>query len=383
MSPTLKKHCKQSLAGTGPSSSWHRGCSLWLSLAALICSFPALAQSGQSLNSATAPNAVPEAQNSTASSCEQPVAAGMPGSISGTVVDPAGSLLVGVRVGLTREDQAPSQEVLSGDHGEFSFGGIAPGPYQLTVGSEGFSTRAVTGILRPGEACIVPEIALAIAPAYTEMRVAMTRVEMAEAEVKEEEKQRVLGFIPNFYVSYDPHAVPLTPRQKFELAWRTSVDPVSFGIVGAIAGLQQASNEYSGYGQGAQGFGKRYGAAYADFVAGTFIGGAALPSLFKQDPRYFYKGTGSKHSRLMYAIANAVVCKGDNGRWQANYSGILGSLAAGGISNLYYPANERGASLVFENALVGIGASAAANVFQEFVVRRLTPRLSPRAPAQP
>ena len=94
----------------------------------------------------------------------------------------------------------------------------------------------------------------------------------------------------------------------------------------------------------------------------------------KQDPRYFYKGTGSKRSRILYALANSVICKGDNGRWQANYSGIIGSLAAGGISNLYYPAENRdSAELTFENALIGIGESAAVNLLQEFVIRRLTP----------
>jgi hypothetical protein len=108
-------------------------------------------------------------------------------------------------------------------------------------------------------------------------------------------------------------------------------------------------------------------------VTSTLIGSAILPSLLKQDPRYFYRGTGSKRSRLLYAIANSVICKGDNGHWQANYSAILGGLAAGGISNLYYPAKDReGAELTFENALIGIGATAAANVLQEFVIRKFT-----------
>jgi len=108
-----------------------------------------------------------------------------------------------------------------------------------------------------------------------------------------------------------------------------------------------------------------------------------LPSIFKQDPRYFYKGTGSKRSRVMYALANAVMCKGDNGRWQVNYSGLLGSLAAGGISNLYYPAKDRnGAGLTFENALIGIGATAAANLLQEFVIKKLTPSAASHGPAK-
>jgi len=238
-------------------------------------------------------------------------------------------------------------------------------------------------MLRSGESYVVPQIALAIATAVAEVRVVPSQVEVAEDEIKEEEKQRALGFIPNFYVSYIPNAAPLTPKQKFELAWKTMIDPVTFGLTGAIAGIQQSDNDLGGYGQGAEGYGKRYGAAYADSVVGTFIGSAILPSLLKQDPRYFYKGTGSKRSRVLYALANAVICKGDNGHWQVNYSGIMGSLAAGGISNLYYPNKDRnGLSLTFENALIGIGATAAANVLQEFVIKKLTPSVASHGPAK-
>jgi hypothetical protein len=183
----------------------------------------------------------------------------------------------------------------------------------------------------------------------------------------------VLGVFPNFYVSYDPDAVPLTSKQKFELAWRTSIDPVTFVLTGAVAGVQQWQNNFSGYGQGAQGYGKRYGAVYADNLTSTFLGGAIFPSLFKQDPRYFYKGTGTVRSRFFYAVANAVICKGDNRKWQPAYSTILGDLASGGISNAYYPNSDRGAALVFENTLIGIGTTAAANVLQEFLIRKLTP----------
>jgi hypothetical protein len=220
----------------------------------------------------------------------------------------------------------------------------------------------------------MPEISLTAAAAMTEVRVSVTKYELAEEQVKVEETQRVLGFIPNFYVSYDQHALSLTSKQKFELAWKTSVDPVTFAATGVVAGVQQAQNAFSGYGQGAQGYAKRYGASYGDGLIGTMIGGAILPSLLKQDPRYFYKGTGSTRSRILYALANAVVCKGDNGHWQPNYSGILGSLAAGGISNLYYPPSSRdGAGLTFENTFIGVGSSGIANLFQEFLVRRFTP----------
>jgi hypothetical protein len=302
-----------------------------------------------------------------------------PGSISGIIVDETGAAVVGSHVKLTPEDQSKKQEMLSGDDGQFSFANIAPGSFQLTVTSEGFTAQTFSGTLHSGEICVVPQIKLVVAPNITVVRVGLTKTEVAEVQIKEEEKQRVLGFMPNFYVSYDPDPAPLNSKQKFELAWKTTVNPVSFGMIGAIAGIQQADNSFSGYGQGAQGYGKRYGAAYADFVAGTYIGSAILPSLLKQDPRYFYKGSGSKRSRILYAVANSVICKGDNGRWQANYSSVLGSLAAGGISNLYYPGTDRGAELTFENAGIGIGATAAANVLQEFIVRKLTPHLPEHA----
>jgi hypothetical protein len=293
------------------------------------------------------------------------------GSISGTVLDPSGAAVAGAQVTLTRQGESGSQQTPSGENGQFFFASIAPGPFQLTIAAAGFKTQAYSGTLGAGENCVVPQIGLALATETTQVRVGP---QIAEEQVKEEEKQRVLGVIPNFYVSYIPNPVPLAPKQKFELAWRTSIDPVTFVLTGAIAGIQQAENDFSGYGQGAQGYGKRYGASYADVVIGTFVGSAILPSLLKQDPRYFYKGTGSVRSRALYAIAQAVICKGDNGHWQPNYSGILGSLAAGGISNLYYPeSNRNGTALTFENTAIGIGESAAANLFQEFVVRKLTP----------
>jgi Carboxypeptidase regulatory-like domain len=306
------------------------------------------------------------------------------GSISGTVVDSTGTGVAGALVRIVHEDRSPNQEVLSDDDGKFSFANSSPGPFQLTITAAGFATQAFSGTLAAGQNYAVPQITLAVATNVTEVRVQLSPIELAQEEIKDQEKQRVLGLIPNFYVSYVPKAAPLTAKQKFELAWKTTLDPVSFGVTGAVAGVQQATNEFGGYGQGAQGYGKRYGASYADLVTGTFIGGAVLPSLLKQDPRYFYKGSGSVRSRLLYAIANSVVCKGDNGHWQANYSSILGSLAAGGISNLYYPASDRnGAGLMFENTLIGIGETAAVNVLQEFVMRKLTSNVPTRDPAEP
>ncbi len=304
------------------------------------------------------------------------------GSISGTIVDQTGAAIAGAKITLMREGQTSKQELQSGDDGQFSFAGIAPGPFELTITSAAFATHSYAGVLHSGEISVIPPITLAIASEVTSVTVTPSQTELAEVQLKDEEKQRVIGFIPNFYVSYVPDAAPLSPKQKFELAWKTTLDPVTFGITAAVAGIEQAADEYPGYGQGAQGYGKRYGAAYADSVTSTFIGSAILPSLFKQDPRYFYKGTGSTASRLAYALANAVICKGDNKRWQPDYSYLLGDLAASGISNLYYPEKSRGVGLTFENAAIGIGATAAGNVLQEFIVRKLTWNLPHHAPAK-
>jgi len=300
------------------------------------------------------------------------------GNISGRVVDPTGTGIVGATIKLTGAEANASQETVSDGDGRFAFAQAPAGPVHLAITAQGFAAREFAGNVQAGENLAVPQITLPVATLMTEVKVTPPTFEIAEAQIKEEEKQRALGIIPNYYVSYVPNAAPLAPRQKFELAWKSMVDPVTFGITAAIAGIQQAQNDFGGYGQGADGFAKRYGAAYADAAISTFIGGAILPSLLHQDPRYFYKGTGSKKSRLMYALANAVICKGDNGKWQANYSALLGGLAAGGISNLYYPPKDRDAGLTFQNFAIGIGGTAAANILQEFVIKRLTPNLPDR-----
>ena len=344
------------------------GALLWLVLCLPLFTAPGLAQQQGT-------GTVPEG----ASVGAQPDQS-LSGSVNGTIIDQTGAVRAGARVQLRGQDQSLPQELQSGDNGQFSFAHIAPGPFKLTITSAGFTTLSFSGVLHPGEAYIVPPMMLTLAPTVTDVQVALPQVEVAAAQIKQQEKQRVLGFIPNFYVSYVPDAAPLTPKQKFQLAWRSTIDPVTFLGVGALAGFEQASGDFGGYGQGAEGYAKRYGAGYADAFVSTFIGSAILPSLLKQDPRYFYKGTGSAGSRTLYALANAVICKGDNKRWQPNYSGILGSFASGGVSYLYYPASDRSAELLLQNTLIGIAESGVANVLQEFVVRKLTPHLPSRLP---
>lgn len=311
----------------------------------------------------------------------EPAAQQLMGTVTGTVTDGTGGAISGAQITLTSGAQSPALQAQSTPDGSFSFGNVPPGVFSLTISATGFAEQNFSGTVRPGEIDVVPPFALTLATNVTEVRVVAPSKELAEEQVKAEEKQRVLGVIPNFYVSYIADAAPLDAKQKFELAWRTSIDPITFGLTAAAAGLQQSEDQFEEYGQGAEGYGKRFGAIYADTVAGTFIGSALLPSLLKQDPRYFYKGTGTVRSRILYAIANAVICKGDNKHWQPNYSAVGGSLAAGGIANLYYPPENRGVALTFENALIEIGESAAGNIFEEFFSRKLAaPNLLKHSP---
>ena len=295
------------------------------------------------------------------------------GTVSGRVVDENGNALAGIDVQIECDPESPIQQVQSDEDGRFKFDRVPRGPFQLSITGEGFVPQTISNTVGPGQDYVVPAIKMSLATVVTEVRVSPSVEEIAQEEFKDLKQQRVLGIAPNYYVSYVGEAAPLTPRRKFELALKATTDPVTTMAVATIAGVDQATNRFSGYGQGAQGYAKRYGASYANFASGLWIGGAILPSILKQDPRYFYKGTGTKRSRFLYAVSRPFICKGDNQRWQPNYSAILGDLAAGGLSNLYIPERDRhGAQLTFENAGIALGTSAAISVLQEFVLHRLT-----------
>lgn len=299
-----------------------------------------------------------------------------PGSISGTIVDRSGKVTVGADVRLTYKGRTFRQQAPSGNNGQFLFSSVPPGNFQLTVSAPGFTSQVFSGILHPAQVFLVPAIVLEIGNVQTNVQVRASTADVAQAQLKEQEKQRIFAVIPNFYVTYLRNPAPLNTQQKFRLAFKTATDPVTFIGAGVYAGIEQAGDRYPEFGQGFAGYAKRYGAGYADAAAGIFIGNAILPSILKQDPRYFFKGTGSKRSRLLYALSSSVICKGDNQRWQPNYSFILGSIAVGGISNLYVPANNRNsAALVFQNALIRIGQGSLGGVLQEFLIPRLTPHV--------
>ena len=287
--------------------------------------------------------------------------------------------MVGTTVRLSYGEPSLSQEVQSGNNGQFSFTNVPSGPFRLAIVSKGFTGHTFSGMLAPRQVYIVPPIVLSVTEDSTEVWVRITPNEVAQAQIHEQEKQRVLGFIPNFYASYVHDAIPLSSKQKFHLAWKSTTDPFTPFGVAILAGIEQATNALEGYGQGADGYAKRFGASYADVAVGTFVGSAILPSLWKQDPRYFYKGTGSVQRRLIYAISSSVICKGDNGRWQPNYSNVAGAFAAGGVSYLYYPpSNRNGVSLLALNAAIRLGETSLEGILQEFLIPHLTPRVRKR-----
>ncbi len=296
------------------------------------------------------------------------------GSIYGTVTDPMGNLIAGARVTLVSETDKSQQTVLTDSAGFFRFSELAAGNFRIEITANGFAPWTGPAIaLSAGRYYNAPEIALQIPSATTDVQVVLTRYELAETQIKDEERQRILGIFPNFYTSYVWRAAPLTPGQKFRLAARTSIDPVTFGVAAATAGIEQSLNSFSGYGQGSEGYAKRFAASYADNVVDTVIGSAILPAILHQDPRYFYKGTGSISSRALYAIATVAICRGDNGRWQPNYSNVAGNLISAGISNLYYPASNRnGAGVTIDNALIGTAGGAASALLQEFVFKKIS-----------
>lgn len=298
-----------------------------------------------------------------------------PGKVLGTVIDVNGDPVVGATVALTDTYPGDRRTVVTPENGFFQFDNVQPGvQYLITVSAEGFADWTSSAItLESGQVNLLGAVQLRIATARATVQVNGNSAEIATEQVKMEEKQRILGLIPNFYVAYDPDAEPLTTALKFRLALKISVDPATIAGITVISAAKQAANTPS-YGQGVSGFGERFGATGADGFVDIMIGGAILPSVLHQDPRYFYKGTGTTKARLRHAILAPFVCRGDNGKWEPNYSSLGGDLATGAIANLYYPASNRGPGLVFSNFAIGTVERIGASVAQEFLLGKLTHR---------
>jgi hypothetical protein len=296
------------------------------------------------------------------------------GHITGTVTDVNGDTLSGAAVVLQGPALKDPLKVLSDDNGSFEFKQLDPGTYRLTITAQDFSDWSSPDfVLNPSQYLILTDCKLRVAEVTSSVNVVYRPEEVATEQVKIEETQRVLGIIPNFYVVYDPNPAPLTTRLKFHLALRTSSDVFTVLGVGALAGINQAGDTPN-YVQGAKGYGERFGAVAADGFSDIMIGGAILPSLLRQDPRYYYKGTGTNKSRALHALSSPFVCRGDNGRLQPNYSSLGGDLASSALSNLYYPPSNRGTGLVFQNVFLTTGERMLSSLVQEFVLNRITPR---------
>ncbi len=190
----------------------------------------------------------------------------------------------------------------------------------------------------------------------------------ADEQIKEQEQQRVLGVLPTFNVTYLGNAtVSMTVKQKFGLALHTVTDPVAFAMPFAVAGYHEVLNDDNGFPWGVKGLGERAGAAYLDAFDGVILGNAVLPSILRQDPRYYRLGHGSVARRLSYAAATSFICKHDKtGKWEPNYSNVVGNIAGGAISNLYYPSSDSGAGLTISNGMIVTAEGALGAVFDEF-----------------
>ncbi|MDE1160916.1 MAG: carboxypeptidase-like regulatory domain-containing protein [Acidobacteriaceae bacterium] len=341
---------------------------LQLGLLVAVCGFTAAPYNAaaQTLPQAPfAPQALPQAPSATLTS-----------AVTGTVVDSGGSVIPGATVRLlpALAPESAARSVTTGADGTFRFNNVPPGTVTLTVTDSDWATVTMQQAIAPSSVITLPAIVFTMPTAHFEVS-AITQHQAAELEVKKAEQQRLLGVLPNFGVVYNWNAPPIDTKQKFELATRFVIDPVTIGLNFAIAGASRAGGGYTTFGPGAKGYFRLVGTFTLDTVIGNELTGAIYPTIFHQDPRYFWKGTGSVGSRIGYALSRAVICRGDNGKNQPSYSGILGSFSAGALSNLYYPASDnKGATLTLENGLISIGSTALGNIVQEFVFKRFTPK---------
>jgi hypothetical protein len=295
------------------------------------------------------------------------------GSILGTVVDTNDDPIPNATV-VFKAPAGDPLTVVTKDDGAFVFHGAASGvAYEITVTAEGFAGWSSSVTVAPGEEKNLTDVKLRILAVQRAVTVSYSERQVAAQQLKVEEHQRVLGFIPNIYVTYEPHPEPLTTAMKFHLFYKGITHPAFFGFEGLWAGVEQYANTPN-YPQGARGYGERFGANLASGTTEALFANAILPSVLHQDPRYFYRGSGSKGSRAWHAVIAPFVCQGDNGKFQPNYSQAGGSLISAGISYSYYPGSNRDAGLVFRNFGTSMGLHVVLGLAQEFLLGKVTSR---------
>jgi hypothetical protein len=191
--------------------------------------------------------------------------------------------------------------------------------------------------------------------------------EEKEREIlRQEQSQRLLRTLPNFATTNRRDPPPLTAAQKFHLFRKSAFDPVEFGVVGMQAAISQGEDEFPEYGQGASGFGKRYGATLADEVSSSFFTDYFYPVLFKEDPRYFRLGEGSIKHRLGYALKQEVICHRDQGGRSFSWENVFGAFTSGAVSNAYYPESDRGFGLTMSRSAISAAYGSLGGVVDEF-----------------
>ena len=305
-------------------------------------------------------------------------------TITGTVLDVNGNPVAGAKVELLSQNRfSGALDARADDDGNFKM--IVPaGTYRMIVTSTGLDALIVSDFtVAPGAVFTIPKMAMKITSTSADVTVRVTQAEIAEEQVHAAEKQRVYGILPNFYSSYIWDAAPMTSKQKFKLAGHSVLDPVSFATRFILTGVEHKRNTYVGYGQGFDGFGQRYGATFGDSGFARIIGSALLPSITHQDPRYFYKGTGTFKQRAIYAMSRSVVTRNDKGQSRPNISKIGGAFAAGAISTLYKPDGANGPSIILYTGLVETAGNAIDNLIREFLLRRVTPSVPEFEQGQP
>ena len=295
------------------------------------------------------------------------------------MLDATGAPVSGVQVKFTRGAILPVLATSTSQDGEFSFTNVAPGPFELSVAVAGFKTKTVSAVLPANENYLAPAITLELASVVTDVTVKLTTEEVSAEQIKMQEQQKLLAVIPNYYATYVADAAPMRPKQKFGLAWKLAIDPVTFDCRDHCR-RGAANTQWPATDRVRQVMGivsarvRRLLYRHVHQQCDSAVDSETGPTLFLQR-----HGHGEVADYV--ALAMSVVTKGDNGHWQPNYSGLLGSLATGGISNLYYPGGSRnGFETTLNNTLIGIGTSAGVNILQEFVFRKVTPKKPPVDP---
>jgi hypothetical protein len=178
--------------------------------------------------------------------------------------------------------------------------------------------------------------------------------------------KRIFGVLPNYRTA--DGSIPferITAKQKFTIARKDSLDYPSYVLAGVFATIAQANNTNPSFGQGVEGFAKRYGTSVSDQIIGNFMTEAIWPSLLHQDPRYFRKINGSFKSRLGYALTRTLVTRTDRGNWAFNSAEFLGNGTVAAIGNLYYP-DGRDFGDTMQRMFTQIGTDTISNVLKEF-----------------